>query len=104
LSFIIQEQNKREGIITYSKKNGIIALEKHVDANHVVLVKRIEEKVKSPLKNVLEKQLAKKKPNMSNSKISKFFWCKRSFKKDVVQQKQFLQDLALSTIKNHLLI
>jgi hypothetical protein len=69
----------RRRIITYSKRNGIIAIKKHVDVDHVVLANRFEEKVKSPLRNVLKRQLAKKRPNMSNSKISKFFWCKRSF-------------------------
>jgi hypothetical protein len=38
---------------------------------------------------------------VSNSKISKFFGAKDPFKKDV-QQKQFLQDLALLVVKNHL--
>jgi hypothetical protein len=37
-----------------------------------------------------------------NSKISKFFGAKEFFKKDVVQQKQFLQDLALLVVRNHL--
>jgi hypothetical protein len=39
---------------------------------------------------------------VSNSEISKFFGAKDPFKKYVVQQKQFLQDLALLVVKNHL--
>ncbi len=56
-------------IITYSQKNGIIALKKHVDAYHVVLAKRFDEELNSPLRNVFKKQLAKKRPNVFNSKI-----------------------------------
>jgi hypothetical protein len=50
------------------------------------------------------KEPTKKWPNVCNSQISKFFGAKDPFKKDVVQQKQFLQDLALLVVKNHLLI
>jgi hypothetical protein len=57
-----------------------------------------------PLRNVFEKQLAKKKPNVSNSKIRELFGAKKPFKKDNVQQKQFLKDLALLVVKFHLLI
>jgi hypothetical protein len=46
---------ERRGIITYFMKNGIITLKKHVDANHVVLIKKFEEELKSPLRNILEK-------------------------------------------------
>jgi hypothetical protein len=60
---------KRKGIITYFKKNGITTLKKHVDANHDVLAKRFEEEVKFPLRNIVEKQPTKKRPNVSNSKI-----------------------------------
>jgi hypothetical protein len=39
---------------------------------------------------------------VSNFEISEFFGAKDHFKKDVVQQKKFLQDLALLVVKNHL--
>jgi hypothetical protein len=77
-------------------------LKEHVDANHVVLANKFEEKVNSPLKNILESRPTKKRPNLSNSEISKFFGAKDPFKKDDVQQKQFLQDLALLVVKSHL--
>jgi hypothetical protein len=35
---------ERKGIIIYSKKNGIIAMKKHVDVDHVVLAKKFEKK------------------------------------------------------------
>jgi hypothetical protein len=90
---------KRKGIITFFFKNGITALKKHVDANHAILVKIFEEEVNFPLKNILEKQPTKKRPNVSNFKISEFFGAKDPFKKDVVQQKQFFQDLAFWLLK-----
>jgi hypothetical protein len=59
-------------------------LKKHVDANCAILVKRFEEEVNSPLRNVFERQPTKKKPNVSNFEISKFFGAKDPCKKDVV--------------------
>jgi hypothetical protein len=51
---------ERGGIITYFNKYGITPLKKHVDANHVVLAKRFEETMNYPLRNIFERQLAKK--------------------------------------------
>ncbi len=57
-----------------------------MDANHYVLLAKIfDEKMNSPLRVVLEIQPTKKKPNVSNSKISKFFISKDPFQNDVVQ-------------------
>ncbi len=57
-----------------------------MDANHYVLLAKIfDEKMSSPLRVVLEIQPTKKKPNVSNSKISKFFISKDPFQNDVVQ-------------------
>jgi hypothetical protein len=44
-------------------------LKKHVDVDHDVLAKKFEEEVNFPLKNILEKQTTKKRPNVSNSEI-----------------------------------
>jgi len=78
-------------------------LKKHVDVDHVVLVKRFKD-MNSPLINVFERQPTKKRPNVSNFEILKFFGAKDPFKKYVVQQKQFLQGLALLVVKIHLFI
>jgi hypothetical protein len=93
---------ERRGIVTYSKINGITTLKKHIDVDIAILAKRFEEEVNSPLRNVLERQLAKKRPNVSNSEILEFLSAKDPFMKDVVQQEQFLQDLAFLVVKNHL--
>jgi hypothetical protein len=58
--------------------------------------------VNSPLRNVFERQLAIKRPNVFNFEILEFFGVKDPLKKGVVQQKQILQDLTLLVIKNHL--
>jgi hypothetical protein len=57
---------ERRGIITYSFKNNITGLKKHVNADHAILAKRFEEEMNFPLRNLFERQLAKKKPNVSN--------------------------------------
>jgi hypothetical protein len=49
-----------------------------------------------------EKQPSKKRPNISSNSISNFFVTKEPFKKDDVQQKQFLEYLGLLIVKNHL--
>jgi hypothetical protein len=36
-------ENKVKEIVSYSKSNGIIAFKKHVDANHGLIVKKVEE-------------------------------------------------------------
>ncbi len=55
------------------------------------------------MKSGLERQLAKKQPNVSTNEIFKFFLLK-TFKKDDVQQKQFLEDLTFLIVKNHLFL
>ncbi len=65
-----------------------------------MFTKKIEEEINNFMKSGLERQLAKKQPNVSTNEIFKFFLLK-TFKKDDVQQKQFLQSLGLLVIKNH---
>jgi hypothetical protein len=79
-----------------------MTLKKHVDVDHVVIAKKFEE-INNHVTRVLEKQLAKKDiigPLMKYPNS----WCKRSIKKDDVQQKKFLQDLDLGLliVKIHL--
>jgi len=62
-------------------------VKKHVDVDHAIVAKKFEEKVNSPLRNVLTRQLVKKKPNVLNCEILELFGAKDPFKKDVVQQK-----------------
>jgi hypothetical protein len=87
VSFVLcnPRTKERRGIITYSKTNGITTLRKHVDVDHVILAKRFEEEVNFPLRKVFEKQFAKKRPNVFNFEILKFFGAKDPFKNDVVQ-------------------
>jgi len=48
-----------------------MTLKKHVDVDHFVIAKRIEE-VNSHVTQVLEKQLARKRHNVSNNEVSEF--------------------------------
>jgi hypothetical protein len=77
---------KRKGIISYYQKNEITTLKKHVDVDHVLFAKIIEEELSSLMKIILERQPAKKKPNVFSFKISKFFDVKDFLKQDVVQK------------------
>ncbi len=58
-----------------------------MDVEHTLLTKKFEEEVNSLVKSGLEKQLAKKWPNVSANEISKFFLLKILLKKDDVHSK-----------------
>jgi hypothetical protein len=58
----IQVRNK---LIFYYKTNGITSLKRHVDANHTIIAKMFEEKVKSFLKGKKERQPTKKRTIVS---------------------------------------
>jgi hypothetical protein len=66
-----------------------------VDVNHPILVKTFEQEVNSQMKRIVENQLAKKRPSVSNNTIYLFFGVKDSFEKENVQQKKILQNLGL---------
>jgi hypothetical protein len=51
-----------------------------------------------------EKQPTKKRAHIFNSSISKLFASKEPFKKDGVEPKMFVENLALLIMKNHLLL
>jgi glutathione peroxidase-family protein len=92
----------KKGVVSYFKSNGIIALKKHVNANHGQIFKMFE-KVKSKHKSPLQKLLAKKQPTMNASVISKLlFGSIDLYKKDNVHQKQFVEILGLLVVKTHL--
>ncbi len=73
-----------KGLILYYKTSGITCLKNHVDVDHSIIFKNIEE-VNSLVKGNLEEQPTKKKANVSSSSISNFFASKDFFKKDVVE-------------------
>jgi hypothetical protein len=77
---------ERKGLITYYKTYGLlIALKKHVDPNHSIIVKKFEEEINNKIIGSVERQLAKKRPNVPTSAISVFFVVKEPFKNDYVQ-------------------
>jgi hypothetical protein len=54
------------------------------------------------VKTQVERHPVKKRQNISSSEIFKFLFAKLLYKKDVMQQKHFFEDLALLIVKNHL--
>jgi hypothetical protein len=73
-----------------------------VDVDHAIIAKTIKEGVNSPIRSLVERQLAKKKLNVTHIIIFNFVVVvKDSFKKDDEQRKEFLQDHGLLIMKNH---
>ncbi len=64
--------------------------------------KCLKNKINNEITGSVERQLVKKKPNVPTNAIFVFFVVKEPFKKDDVQQKDFLQDLGLLIVKNNL--
>jgi hypothetical protein len=93
---------ERNNLITYYKTYGITVLKKHVDANHFIIANKFEEEINNEIIGSVEKQPTNKRPNVLASAISSFFSIKEPFKKDDVQQKDFLQDLGLLIVKRNL--
>jgi hypothetical protein len=58
-----------------------------VDVEHILIAKKIDEKINSPVRRRLEKQPAKKRPNEFVNEIFEIFFTKDPFKKGNVQQK-----------------
>jgi hypothetical protein len=56
-------------------------LKKHVDTNHSIIAKKFEEEFNNEIIKSVEKQLAKKRPNVPANAISIFFCFKRTFQK-----------------------
>jgi hypothetical protein len=79
----------RKGLISYYKTNGIYFFLKHVDAYHGQIGKIFEKEVNSLMTRKEEKQLAKKKANMSGNFISNFFVIKDFIKKMMCNRKNF---------------
>jgi outer membrane lipopolysaccharide assembly protein LptE/RlpB len=74
----------RKGVISYLKTNGIVIFKNYVDVEHTLIAKKFEEEVSNPMRSGLEKQLTKKRPNVSTNEIFEIFSTKDHFKKDDV--------------------
>jgi hypothetical protein len=92
----------RQGLIIYNTTNGITTLKKHVNSDHCNIFFKFEKKVNCPSRIEDLKQLSNKGPNIFSNSISNFVLEKNLSRKIDVQQKQFLKDLGLLIIKNHL--
>jgi hypothetical protein len=76
----MQYRNQVENTLVLNK---ITTLKKHMDVDHGLIVKKIEEKMNN-VKSPLERQLAKKRPIMTTNAISNFFGAIGFYKKDNV--------------------
>jgi len=74
-----------------------------VYVDHVILPKKFEKELNNFGRTIITKQPTKMRPNISTT-ISSFFGSTTPFKIDEPQQKEFLEDLALVIITNHLLM
>ncbi len=72
----------RKGLILYNNAKWIIELKKQVYANHSMIAKIFEKKVKNLLKESYERQPIKKNPHVNGTTIFNFFATKDSYKKD----------------------
>jgi hypothetical protein len=85
----IESCNKRikswKCLIFYYKTNGIISLEKYVNACHVILYKTFEEKVNRSWKGNVEKELIKTCPKIPRSLIFDFFAAKNLYRQGNVE-------------------
>jgi hypothetical protein len=76
---VVKVCNKRTNEIFYYKTNGITPLKNHVDAYHVVLDKKIEEKVNNFLKGIMKRSNMLKNGQVFLVFQSLFFCCQKSF-------------------------
>ncbi len=93
---------KKEMVFKNIIRRGIITLKKHVNVDHSIIVKKMEEEVEILITKNVERKFVKKGPNVFASAILFYFVVKKPFKKDDVQQKDLLQDLGLLIMKNNL--
>jgi hypothetical protein len=88
---------------SYYKTNTITTWIKHVDVNPIMIAKMFEEEINSVVKGVLKRQPTKRNLRCLAMQYRKNIGAKYLFKKDDVQQKQFMQNLVLLIVKNYLL-
>jgi len=88
---LIQTQKERKMLITYYKTYGISTLKKHVDNDHAIIVKKIEEEINVIKRGPIEKQ--QKKKIVSRNVISKFFLSKILLKRMMNSKNTFCKTL-----------
>jgi len=50
----------KKGLISYFKDNDVTTLKKHVDGDHGLIAKKVEEKMNNKMKSPIESQFCKK--------------------------------------------
>jgi hypothetical protein len=82
-----QRTKLRKTLVSYFKSNGITTLKKHVNGNHFLIARNFGKILNNNIKNLVERQLAKKRSIVIGSEISKFFRAINPYKRDNVHQK-----------------
>jgi len=86
---------ERNGLITYKKTYERIDLKNHVDGDHAIIGKNIEEEVNGLIRGILEGQTTKTRPNVSNFAIFKVFLSSKILFKRMMNNKMiFCKTLA----------
>ncbi len=71
LEILVMHTRCRKGLITYHKTNGITTMEKHVDAYHFTLMRKLVEDLTIVLTEIpFDRQANKKKAHVFPSTIS----------------------------------
>ncbi len=100
--FMNSRELLRKGLITYYKTSGITTLQKHFDLDHSTIYKKIQEEINKEGRKNVEKQSTRKRYFFSNSSTFEVFASKNPFTKNDVEQKMFMENLALLIVKNYL--
>lgn len=101
MSFTIFTQRTRlkKGLVFYFKNNGLIALKKHLNANHGLSAKKFE---KNEHRKSHGKTICKGKTCNKWECNLQLFVAIDFYKKDHVHQKEFVKNLGLLVVKKHL--
>jgi hypothetical protein len=92
----------RKRLVIYNSSNGIVSLRKHVNSYHLNILKKNKKLI--ILSGKMKNNFPKRDQMFLLIPYLVFFVAKEPFKKDDVQQKQFLEDLTFLIIKNHLIL
>jgi hypothetical protein len=66
-------KDRKKKLTYYKTYVELIGLKNHVDADHAIIAKKFEEEVNNKIRGLVEKQLTKKRLNVSSIIISSFF-------------------------------
>jgi hypothetical protein len=78
--FMNSRKKLKKGLVTYYKTSGMTCLQKHLDADHLVIYKRFQKEINNEGKENVERQFANKRFLIFSFSISEIFASKDPFK------------------------